>query len=112
MPHERSKMPIAGPTTDHEEIRHWAEKHKAVPTEILPQHLNHEPLVLRMMLPQMAADYQNIRVLTWEEFFAKFDLLGLSFVYDRNSSGYNELLQIDSRNPYRSNRDQPIDPHN
>jgi ABC-type nitrate/sulfonate/bicarbonate transport system substrate-binding protein len=107
-----SKTSIAGPTTDHDEIRRWAAKHNAVPTEILPQHLNHEPMVLRMMLPQMAADRIDIRVLTWEEFFAKFDLLGLTFVYDSNSGGYNELLQIDSRNPYRSSRDQPIDPHN
>jgi hypothetical protein len=105
-------MPIAGPTTDHAEIRHWAEKHHAVPTEILPAHVNHEPLVLRIMLPQMASNRQDIRVLTWDEFFSKFDLLGLTFVYDNNSSGYNELLQIDARNPYRSARDQPIDPHN
>jgi hypothetical protein len=74
--------------------------------------MNHEPMVLRMMLPQMAADRKDIRVLTWEEFFAKFDLLGLTFVYEDNNSGYNELLQIDSRNPYRSSLDQPIDPHN
>jgi hypothetical protein len=33
-------------------------------------------------------------------------------VYEDNNSGYNELLQIDSRNPYRSSLDQPIDPHN
>jgi hypothetical protein len=105
-------MPIAGPTTDHAEIRSWAENHKAVPTELLSQELDHEPMVLRMMFPQMAADRNDIRVLTWEEFFSKFDLLGLTFVYDDNSSGYNELLQIESRNPYRSSRQQPIDPHN
>jgi hypothetical protein len=105
-------MPIAGPTTNHEEIRVWAQKHHAVPTEILPAHLNHEPLVLRMMFPQMAADRSDIRVLTWDEFFAKFDLLGLTFVYDSDRAGYNELLQIDGKNPYRSSRDQPIDPHN
>jgi hypothetical protein len=105
-------MPIVGPTTDHSEIRYWAKKHHAVPAEILPQIMNHEPMVLRMMLPQMAADRKDVRVLTWEEFFAKFDLLGLTFVYEDNNSGYNELLQIDSRNPYRSSLDQPIDPHN
>jgi hypothetical protein len=105
-------MAIAGPTTDHAEIRVWAERHKAVPAEILPQHLNHEPMVLRMMLPQMAADHSDVRVLTWDEFFAKFDLLGLTFVYDDDRGGYNEFLQIDARNPYRSSRNQPIDPHN
>jgi hypothetical protein len=105
-------MPIVGPTTDHDEIKHWAEKHRAVPAEILPPHLNHEPAVLRMMLPQIAADHKDIRVLAWDEFFAKFDLLGLSFVYANDHSGYNEILQIDGRNPYRNSRNQPIDPHN
>ncbi len=82
---EDRSMPISGPTTDHDEIRHWAEKHHAVPTEILPQHLNREPFVLRMMLPQMAGDRKDVRVLTWDEFLAKFALLGLTFVYDNNS---------------------------
>ncbi len=95
-------MPIAGPTTDHAEIRHWAESKDAVPTEILPEHLNHEPTQLRILMPQLAAERKDVRVLTWEEFFTKFDLLGLTFVYDNDSSGYNELLQIDAKNPYRS----------
>jgi hypothetical protein len=106
-------MPILGPTTDHLEIRHWAESHKAVPTELLPQTLDHIPAVLRLMFPQMAADRKDIRILTWEEFFAKFDLLGLTFIYDTAiSSGYNELLQIDARSPYRSPADALIDRNN
>ena len=98
----RRSLPISGPTTDHAEIRQWAEGKHAVPTEILPEHLNLEPTQLRIMLPQLAAERKDTRVLTWEAFFAKFDLLGLTFVYDNDSSGYNELLQIDAKNPYRS----------
>ena len=106
-------MKLAGPTTDHAEIRQWAETHKAVPTEILPEHLDSEPTTLRIMLSQMAASRQNIRVMTWEEFFQKFDLLGLTFVYDNEATGYNELLQIDEKSPYRSiSQLGPIDPKN
>jgi hypothetical protein len=65
-----------------------------------------------MMLPQMAGDRKDVRVLTWDEFSAKFALLGLTFVSDNNSRGYNKLLRIDSCNPCRSTCDQPIDPHN
>lgn len=93
-------MPIIGPTTNHDEIRRWADSRKAVPTEVLPDHLDHEPTLLRILLPQLAADLQNVRVLPWDEFFIKFDLLGLTFVYDDATSGYNELLQIDDRDPH------------
>lgn len=94
-------MPIAGPTTNHDEIRIWADAHKAVPTEVLPEHLNHLPSVLRLMFPQMAAERKDVRVITWEEFFLKFDLLGLTFVYEQDPGGYNELLQMEEKSPYR-----------
>ena len=29
-------MAIAGPTTDHDEIRRWADSHSALPVEVLP----------------------------------------------------------------------------
>ncbi len=32
-------------------------------------------------------------MISWEEFFARFDLLGLTVVYDDSMDGYNELLQ-------------------
>ncbi len=44
----------------------------------------------------------DIRVLPWEEFFAKFDELGLTFVYEGDSSGWNELLQREEASPYRN----------
>lgn len=105
-------MSIAGPTTNHDEIRGWAETHRAVPTEVLPEHLNHVPVILRMMLPQMAAERKDIRVISWEEFFLKFDLLGLTFVYEQDRGGYNELLQIEDKSPYRPYGQVKTDFHN
>ena len=64
-------MKLTGPTTNHAEIQHWAEAHQAIPTEILPQFLDHEPTTLRIMLPQMVQDRPDVRVMTWEEFFTK-----------------------------------------
>ena len=100
-------MAIAGPTTNHAEIRHWADSHKAVPTEILPPTLDHEPTTLRIMLPKMAAERIDVRVMSWDEFFIKFDLFGLSFVYDDETGGYNELLQIEAESPYRNSNQIP-----
>lgn len=105
-------MPIAGPTTDHNEIRSWAEKNQSVPTEILPQIVDGEPVTLRIMRPDLAGNRRDVRVIPWEDFFAKFDLLGLTFVYDNDATGYNELLQIESRNPYRSSRELRMDLRN
>ncbi len=100
-------MPILGPTSNHEEIRSWADLHRAVPAELLPHIVNGEPALLRLMLAGQIKDHHDMRVLTWEEFFLKFDSLGLAFVYDDDATGYNEILQIEERSAYRHNRDRP-----
>ena len=93
-------MAIAGPTTDHSEIRRWAERHGAVPVEVLPLDVDSEPALLRLMLKLQIVDRPNVRAINWEEFFLKFDALGLALVYD-DSTGNNEILQRDEQNPYR-----------
>ncbi|WP_263383552.1 hypothetical protein [Granulicella arctica] len=100
-------MSLSGPTTNHNEIRIWAESHQIVPTELLPHVLDHEPAELRMMLAGQANGHPDIKVLTWEEFFLKFDSLGLTFVYDDERAGYNEILQIEEKSPYRPPKYRP-----
>ena len=95
-------MPISKPTTDHDEIRHWATGHRLVPTEELPALVDHEPPQLRLITAEAAAKNEKMRALSWEEFFARFDLLGLALVYDEDSTGFNELLQNEDCSPYRS----------
>ena len=94
-------MALAGPTTDHLEIRHWAESHSAVPVEVLPLIVDSEPALLRLMFREQAEDLQNVLEISWEMFFSKFDALGLTFVYDDDSTGYNEILQIEEKSAYR-----------
>ena len=93
-------MPVSEPTTDHTEIRHWAQKHNAVPVEVLPDHIDSEPATLRLVLTAQAKS-PELKQISWDEFFIKFDELGLTFVYDNGSTGYNEILQVESRSPYR-----------
>ncbi len=95
-------MNVIGPTTDHQEIRRWANTKLIVPVEMLPHLVDHEPTVLRLMFAAEASTRKDLRLITWEEFFLKFDLLGLTFVYDIGSSGYNEILQVDAESPYRN----------
>ena len=94
-------MPVIGPVTDHAEIRRWANTNNAVPTEVLPHEIDSEPALIRLMLAEQAKDRSDVRLIDWEEFFLKFDSLGLSFVYDDDSTGYNEILQIEELSPYR-----------
>jgi hypothetical protein len=94
-------VPLTGPTTDHNEIRDWADLHQVVPAELLPHQIDHEPSVLRLMLVEQARTRLDLRLITWEEFFMKFDLLGLTFIYDQDPRGYCELLQEEERSPYR-----------
>jgi len=88
-------MPIAGPTINHLEIRNWADINKIVPIETLPHVVDHEPAVLQLVPAHHLAERANFRLIEWDEFFARFDLLNLAFVYDDDNSGYNELLQRD-----------------
>jgi hypothetical protein len=93
-------MPIGGPTVDHGEIRAWAERHGVVPTEILPCHVDHEPTLLQLMVAREVRDRPDVRMISWNEFFLRFDMLGLAFVYDDSREGYNELLQRDELAPH------------
>ncbi len=93
-------MAVSEPTTDHLEIRHWAQKHNVVPVEVLPDHVDSEPATLRLVLLAQAKR-SGLQEISWDEFFIKFDELGLTFVYDNDSTGYNEILQVESRSPYR-----------
>jgi hypothetical protein len=100
-------MSIIGPTTDHAEIRRWAESKGAVPTEVLPHVLDSEPALLRIMFAEQARDLADVRIIAWEEFFVKFDGLGLTFVYDDDRGGYNEILQNEEKSPYRHPKYRP-----
>ncbi len=92
-------MPIIGPTIDHVEIRSWANRNSIVPTELFPHRVDHEPALLQLMPASLARQRKDLRLISWEEFFARFDLLGLAFIYDDEASGYNELLQRDEKAP-------------
>ena len=94
-------MAISGPTSDHIEIRRWAEKHHSVPGEKLPSRVDGEPTELHLIRASEAAKQQEKRVISWDDFFARFDQHGLAFVDDDDSTGYNEILQIEEKSPYR-----------
>ena len=90
---------MTGPTTDHAEILRWADSRGAVPAEIRPLKFDGEPAVLSFLFGDLGEQKGELGVISWEQFFALFDLMGLSLVYD-NDDEY-ELLQIEAKSVYR-----------
>lgn len=91
-------MPMFGPTTDHEEIRRWAAVYGAVPVEVGTAQFDSEPTKLGFIFPKGGGvDEPEFKPITWEAFFALFDLMQLSLVYDDDRPGTYELLQADAR---------------
>jgi hypothetical protein len=68
-------------TSDHDEIQNWARAHGASPAEQLPELVDgHEPVLTFLFKASPSKRANRIVPLSWDEFFAKFDSLGLSFV--------------------------------
>ena len=82
---------MRGPTCDHDEIFLWAQRHSAVPAEVVPRKFDGEPSLLYFLFGRERAGTPEIRPISWEDFFARFDLMELLIVYD--DSPYFELLQ-------------------
>ena len=71
---------MEGPSTDHDVIRRWAERHSASPAEIKPRKFDGEAAVLWFLFK--SGGTEDICSITWEDFFARFDLLGLKLLFD------------------------------
>jgi len=75
-------------TTDHDEIRRWVEQHDGRPAAVRGTEGDGEGAgVLRIDFPGGAGE-DDLRPVSWEEWFATFDDRGLAFLYqERKSSG-------------------------
>lgn len=74
-------------TTDHEEIRRWAEARNAVPTVVRSTHDEEGSGILRFDLPGYDPGDELVEV-SWDEFFEIFEENELALVYqDETGSG-------------------------
>lgn len=81
------------PTRDHAVIRRWAARKDAVPATIPPLTFDSEPAVLTFLVGRHVGTAE-IHPISWESFFAQFDLLGLSFAFDDRSSRFT-LVRVE-----------------
>ena len=74
-------------TTDHDEIRKWAEARGGKPATVKRTESKDDVGVLRIDFPGYGRD-DSLEEISWAEFFAKFDEKQLAFLYqDKTSSG-------------------------
>ena len=74
-------------TTDHDEIRKWAEVRGGKPATVKRTESDGEASVLRIDFPGYSGA-GSLEEISWDEFFQKFDEKKLAFLYqDTTSSG-------------------------
>ena len=81
MPTKASKT-----TTDHEEIRRWAEERNGHPATV-KRTAKGGAGILRIDFPGYSGE-ESLKEISWDEFFEKFDDSNLAFIYqDKTASG-------------------------
>ena len=77
---------MANTTTDHKEIRNWAESKGGKPAAVDRTHKGDDAGIIRIMFPDNAqSEHQHLVEIPWDEFFEKFDESKLALVYEKDS---------------------------
>lgn len=90
-------MPLSKTTTDHDEIRRWAESRGGKPACVRRTGSASDAGVLRINFPGYSQD-KSLEEIPWDEFFKKFDQNGLALVYQERTAGgqvsnFNKLVK-------------------
>ena len=91
-------MPQAKITTDHDQIRKWAEARGGRPAEVRSTHSKAGAGIIRIEFPGAPnAKDDNLEEISWEEFFEKFDESDLALLYQEETAGgerssFNKLV--------------------
>jgi hypothetical protein len=92
------EMAQAKITTDHDEIRKWAEARGGHPAAVRSTYSKEDPGIIRLEFPNAPnARDENLIEISWDEFFKKFDEANLALVYEEETasgerSNFNKLV--------------------
>ena len=86
-------------TTDHDEIREWAEQRGGRPTTVADTADGDDAGIIRIDFPGYGGQ-DSLREISWEEWFDKFDASKLAIVLqdhtaDGKQSNFNRLVKRD-----------------
>ena len=80
-------MAASQQTTDHDEIRRWAEARDGSPARVRGTGDDDDPGILRIDFPGGAGE-DELEHISWDEWFEKFDQQGLAaIIQDEKTSG-------------------------
>ncbi len=75
-------------TTDHDQIRQWAEARGGKPAAVKQTGGGDDPGILRIMF--QGGDNESLEEISWDEFFQKFEDNKLAFLYQEETKGGKE----------------------
>src|ERR1051325_3150233 len=110
-------MAEAKTTTDHDEIRKWAEARGGRPAVVRSTHGKGGTGIIRLVFPDAPnAKDDALEEISWEEWFEKFDESGLALLYqDKTAKGersnFNKLVGAEPPTPGAQGESQPRPPH-
>jgi hypothetical protein len=89
-------MASAKTTTNHDEIRKWAEERNAKPSTVKRTSNPEDPGILRLNFPGYSGE-DSLQEIPWDEWFKKFDEQELALLYqeetkDGQKSNFNKLV--------------------
>ena len=85
-------------TTDHQQIRQWAEKKGGKPAAVSKTHDENDVGIIRIMFPDAPrSEHEGLTEISWDEFFAEFDSRKLALVYDEDSMFSKVVSRDDTR---------------
>ncbi|WP_207458371.1 hypothetical protein [Azospirillum sp. SYSU D00513] len=95
---------MAKTTTDHDEIRKWAESHGGKPAVVRDTHNDTDGKnsrktgvgLLRLMFPKAKqSEHDGLEEIGWDEFFKQFEDSELALLYEE-SSNFNKIIGRDT----------------
>ena len=77
---------MAETTTDHQEIRKWAESKGGKPAAVARTHKDGDVGIIRIMFPDAPnSEHGALTEISWDEFFKEFEDRDLALLYEPNS---------------------------
>ncbi|RST31875.1 hypothetical protein HMF7854_14280 [Sphingomonas ginkgonis] len=87
-------MSSAKPTTNHDEIRKWAESHGGKPARVASTAKGGTGGVLRINFDEPGGDDDDrLEEIGWDEWFKTFDDSDLALLHGGGESRFNKLIQ-------------------
>lgn len=78
-------------TTDHQEIKNWAEEHEGIPTVVKNTESGPGAGLLRIHFKE--SDDKDLKKVEWKDFFDTFEKKKLAFLYqDKEDSTFHKFV--------------------